>query len=123
LAFPAGSPASYEQAEAGLLADKALASLPVHPTQLYEALGCLGIAAWLLLVTHPRKRFDGQVMLLFLIDYAILRFLLEYLRADDRGSFFGFSTSQWIGLASVLLAAIAYPQVRKHSRKQSAVLA
>jgi phosphatidylglycerol:prolipoprotein diacylglycerol transferase len=118
LAFPPGSPASYEQAEAGLLSDKGLASLPVHPTQLYESLGCLAIAAWLLLVTHPRKRFDGQVMLFFLIDYAALRFLLEYLRADDRGIFFGLSTSQWIGLASVLLAAIAYPQVQKRSQKQ-----
>lgn len=119
LSFPPGSPASYEQAEAGLLSDKAMPSLPVHATQLYESLGCLAIAAWLLLVTHPRKRFDGQVMLLFLIDYAALRFLLEYLRADDRGIFFGLSTSQWIGLASVLLAAIAYPVVQKRSQKQA----
>jgi phosphatidylglycerol:prolipoprotein diacylglycerol transferase len=119
LIFPANSPASYEQAEAGLLASKALPSLPVHPTQLYESFGCLAIAAWLLLVTHPRKRFDGQVMLIFLIDYAVLRFLLEYLRADDRGIFFGLSTSQWIGLVSVLLAALAYPQVAKLSRRRS----
>jgi phosphatidylglycerol---prolipoprotein diacylglyceryl transferase len=120
MSFPAGSPASYEQAEAGLLADKALASLPVHATQLYESLGCLAIAAWLLLVTHPRKRFDGQVMLVFLIDYAVLRFVLEYLRADDRGIFFGLSTSQWIGLGSVLLALLAYPRVRKLTRSQLA---
>jgi phosphatidylglycerol---prolipoprotein diacylglyceryl transferase len=119
LAFPPGSPASYEQAEAGLIADKTLASLPVHPTQLYEALGCLGIAAWLLIVTHPRKHFDGQVMLMFLIDYAVLRFVLEYLRADDRGIFFGLSTSQWIGLVCVLIAAGAYPRVRKLSRRRS----
>jgi phosphatidylglycerol:prolipoprotein diacylglycerol transferase len=113
LSFPAGSPASYEQAEAGLLHDKGLASLPVHPTQLYEALGCLCLAAWLLLRTHPNKRFDGQVMLIFLIDYAVLRFVLEYWRADDRGVFFGFSTSQWIGLAIIAMAAFAYPRVAK----------
>jgi phosphatidylglycerol:prolipoprotein diacylglycerol transferase len=93
----------------------------VHPTQLYESLGCLAIAAWLLLVTHPRKRFDGQVMLLFLIHYAVLRFMLEYLRADDRGIFFGLSTSQWIGLASVVVAVVAYPQVRKLSRTNEAI--
>ena len=29
--FPGGSPASYEQAELGLLRDKSLPSLPVHP--------------------------------------------------------------------------------------------
>lgn len=97
LAFPPGSPASYEQFEAGLLADKHLASLPVHPTQLYEAFGCLVIAAVLQLWLHPRKRFDGQVLLAFLILYAILRFGLEYLRADDRGALLGLSTSQLIG--------------------------
>jgi phosphatidylglycerol:prolipoprotein diacylglycerol transferase len=116
LSFPAGSPASYEQAEAGLLHDKALASLPVHPTQLYEALGCLCLATWLLLRTHPNKRFDGQVMLIFLIDYAVLRFVLEYWRADDRGVFFGLSTSQWIGLAIITMAALAYPRVAKLAR-------
>jgi phosphatidylglycerol:prolipoprotein diacylglycerol transferase len=118
LVFPGGSPASYEQAEAGLLADKALASLPVHPTQLYEALGCLCIAAWLLLRTHPRKRFDGQVMLTFLIDYAVLRFGIEYMRADDRGVFFGLSTSQWIGLAIIAVATVLYPKVAKHGATQ-----
>lgn len=121
LVFPGGSPASYEQAEAGLLHDKALPSLPVHPTQLYESFGCLCIAAWLLLRTHPRKRFDGQVMLWFLIDYAVLRFALEYLRADDRGIFFGLSTSQWIGLAIVALAALIYPQAAKLSRRRTPV--
>ncbi|HEX4352625.1 MAG TPA: prolipoprotein diacylglyceryl transferase family protein, partial [Polyangiales bacterium] len=63
VSFPAGSPASYEQFEAGLLRDKDLPSLAVHPTQLYEAFGCLLIAIWLLTIAHPRKRFDGQVLL------------------------------------------------------------
>ncbi|MET0390648.1 MAG: prolipoprotein diacylglyceryl transferase [Polyangiales bacterium] len=98
VSFPGGSPASYEQAEAGLLRDKWLPSLPVHPTQLYEAVGCLVIAAWLLARVLPRRRFDGQVMLAFLSAYAVLRFGIELVRADDRGVFFGLSTSQWIGL-------------------------
>jgi phosphatidylglycerol:prolipoprotein diacylglycerol transferase len=105
VSFPGGSPASYEQAEAGLLQDKSLPSLPVHPTQLYEALGCLLIAAWLLLWAHPRKRFDGQVLLQFLVAYAALRFVIEYLRADDRGALFGLSTSQLLGVAIVVACA------------------
>jgi phosphatidylglycerol:prolipoprotein diacylglycerol transferase len=105
LRFPAWSPASREQWENGLLDHPSHVSLPVHPTQLYESFGSLLIAALMMLVVHPRKRFDGQVILSFLGSYAVLRFFLEYLRADDRGSLVGVSTSQLLGL--VILAAVA----------------
>jgi phosphatidylglycerol---prolipoprotein diacylglyceryl transferase len=121
LSFPAGSPASYEQYEGGLLRDKMLASLPVHPTQLYEALGCLLIAAWLLGYAHARKRFDGQVLLQFLIAYAVLRFAIEYLRADDRGALFGLSTSQLIGVAIVMACGAAWQVLRKRGRASGSV--
>jgi phosphatidylglycerol:prolipoprotein diacylglycerol transferase len=113
LVFPAGSAASYEQFEAGLLADKNLPSLPVHPTQLYESIGCLAIAAFLLLWLHPRKRWDGQVLLAFLALYAVLRFGLEYLRADDRGALLGLSTSQLIGVAILAACAGLWPVFRR----------
>jgi phosphatidylglycerol:prolipoprotein diacylglycerol transferase len=108
VSFPGGSPASYEQAEAGLIADKSLPSLPVHPTQLYEALGCLLIALWLIYRALPRRRFDGQTMLQFLSAYAVLRFAIEFVRADDRGVWFGLSTSQWIGLVIAAGCTLAY---------------
>ena len=103
--FPGRSDASQEQHEHGLLPDPGAVSLPVHPTQLYEAAGCLAIAAFLMLVWRPRKRFDGQLMLLFLGLYAVLRFAIEYLRADDRGALLGLSTSQLIGLGVLAVAA------------------
>lgn len=104
LSFPPWSPASESQWRDGLLSGPHLASLPVHPTQLYEAIGCLAIAAFLMLIAHPRKRFDGQVMLLFLGLYSVLRFVLEYWRADDRGELLGLSTSQAIGVP--IMAAV-----------------
>jgi phosphatidylglycerol:prolipoprotein diacylglycerol transferase len=118
ISFPAGSAASYEQAEAGLIADKNLPSLPVHPTQLYEAFGCLAIALWLLVWCLPRKRFEGQIMLQFLGAYAVLRFALEWLRADDRGSLLGLSTSQLIGIVILIGCACAW---RPLSRRGLAV--
>ena len=39
--FPAGSPASLEQARLGLLPSGGMESLPVHPTQVYESLAGL----------------------------------------------------------------------------------
>jgi phosphatidylglycerol:prolipoprotein diacylglycerol transferase len=105
LRFPAYSAASEKHFREGLLASKALASLPVHPTQLYEAAGCLAIAALIGLGLQPRKRFDGQLLLAFLGGYAVLRFALEYLRDDDRGALLGLSTSQLISV--VILAGCA----------------
>ena len=46
--------------------------------------------------------------------YGVWRFLIEYVRDDpERGSAFGFSTSQLISLAIVPLAAFFYYQTRK----------
>ena len=110
--FPRWSPASEAQFKAGDLAAAQLESLPVHATQLYEALGCLAIATVLMRWVHPRKRYDGQVTLAFLTLYAALRFGLEFLRADARGELAGLSTSQWIGLVLVAGCAAAYVRLR-----------
>lgn len=115
LSFPAFSAASEKQFRDGLIAAKHFPSLPVHPTQLYEAAGCLLIAlvlgAWLL----PRKRWDGQVMLAFLASYALLRFGLEFLRDDDRGAWLGLSTSQWIGVVVLLGVVVGVRLLRRRT--------
>lgn len=99
--FPAWSPASEAQFRAGELPHPGMESLPVLPAQLFEAVGCLAIAALCIFLVHPRKRFDGQVFVVSMALYAILRFFLEFIRADDRGGVLGISTSQWIGLGVV----------------------
>jgi len=108
LVFPPDSPASEWQHRHGLLETRFLPSLPVHPTQIYESLGALLISAFLLLHLHGRKRYDGQVFLAFTALYAVLRFLLEFLRSDDRGGAFALSTSQLIGLALCAVAVVAH---------------
>jgi phosphatidylglycerol---prolipoprotein diacylglyceryl transferase len=104
--FPANSPASEAHFLEGLLPSKHMESLPVLPTQLYEAIGCLAVSALCVFVVHPRKRFDGQVFCVSMIGYSAVRFALEYLRADERGAFLFFSTSQWISVA-IVIASIA----------------
>jgi phosphatidylglycerol:prolipoprotein diacylglycerol transferase len=104
MAFPWRSAASEEQFKAHLLPSAKLWSLPVHPTQVYESAACIGIAAVCLLWVHPRKRYDGQVFAAFLALYAVARFVLEFLRRDDRGGMLGLSTSQLVGIALVAAA-------------------
>jgi phosphatidylglycerol:prolipoprotein diacylglycerol transferase len=118
--FPAWSPASEGQFRAGLLAHPSVASLPVHPTQLYEAVGCLLISVVLSQWGPRHKRFDGQVALLALLAYAVLRSLIEELRADDRGVYLSLSTSQWVSLAVVAAVALTW---RKWSHAGAAPVA
>ncbi len=63
------------------------ASLPVHPTQIYESLVgmlLLGIA----LMVRRKQKFSGQVGLTVAFGYGLLRFCLELLRDDaERGSY------------------------------------
>lgn len=57
------------------------AAIPVHPTQIYDALLNLGLyagLAWL----YRRKRFDGQVFAVYLIVYSMTRSLVETFRGD-----------------------------------------
>jgi phosphatidylglycerol:prolipoprotein diacylglycerol transferase len=80
--FPAGSPAYYQHLSAGLLPPDADRSLPVHPVQLYEA-----AASWILLgmlVLVDRRRLQwGALFLLCGLGYAIIRFFVEWFRADN----------------------------------------
>jgi len=116
LRFPAWSPASEGQYRAGLLDHPGHMSLPVHPTQLYEAFGCLLLSLLLWRVVYARRRFDGQVTLSFLAGYAALRFVIEYWRADDRGQLWGFSTSQWISVIACVVVAFVWRTLSERTR-------
>jgi phosphatidylglycerol:prolipoprotein diacylglycerol transferase len=65
-----------------------LASLPVHPTQLYESM-LSGVLFASLLFLLPRRRFRGEVFLAFVAGYGALRFLLETVRDDPERGFYG----------------------------------
>lgn len=110
--FPPGSDASAAQAKAGLLASRSLWSLPVHPTQLYEAAGALVLAATVAFVVRPRQRRHGESFLAFCTGYASLRFGLEFLRADERGGAAGLSTSQILSLVLIVVGVVVARALR-----------
>lgn len=121
VSFPAGSEASKQQAELASKLDalfpdlaphlphsKNLPSLPVHPTQLYEALACLLISLYLYFVLRPRQQWRGQLFFMSLFLYAIARFLVEFVRDDDRGAWvWSLSTSQLIAIPVALACGLA----------------
>lgn len=121
LRFPSHSPASEWQFREKLLNNPYRESLPVHPTQVYEALAALLIAGLGILLVQGRKRYDGQVFVFFLVSYAATRFVIEFWRSDDRGEVLFLSTSQWFGLAMLgLAAAIHFGRHRRRPRSVAA---
>jgi phosphatidylglycerol:prolipoprotein diacylglycerol transferase len=108
LVFPPGSPPSDWQAREGLIPHHLLASLPVHPTQIYEAAAAFALSGFGILYLHARKRYDGQVFAMFVGGYGLARFLIEFFRSDDRGGVGLLSTSQWIALFMVFGAVLIH---------------
>lgn len=104
IAFPNGSPPSTAGNLRQIGVDVA-ASIPdstvlaVHPTQLYEI--ALALIMFAVLWRLGGKRLhQGQLFGLYMIFYAIERFLIEFVRAKGDRILLGLSTSQ---LASMLL--------------------
>jgi phosphatidylglycerol:prolipoprotein diacylglycerol transferase len=89
--------------------------LRLHPTQLYEsALVLLSIP--FLMWLRKGKTFQGEVMLAYVLYYAVARFVLEFFRGDPRGYYFNlFSTSQLISLLIVPLVTIFMVRLRKQA--------
>jgi prolipoprotein diacylglyceryltransferase len=71
------------------------------------------VAALAYFYLEPRKRFAGEVFLASCALYAAARFLIEYLRDDERGELLGLSTSQLIAAGIVAVVAVAWPRVRR----------
>jgi phosphatidylglycerol:prolipoprotein diacylglycerol transferase len=111
--FPAGSPAFTEQTLLGLLPAGATQSLPVHPTQLYESLAGLVLLA-LVWTVRQRQEFSGQALLAFGMGYAVLRYVIEIVRADpQRGAIGPFSTSQFIAVVTFAGAGALWCVLRR----------
>jgi len=83
---------------------------PLHPTQLYESVAefiNFALLYWLC----KRKKFEGQVIGLFMIVYGIERFIFEFFRGDPgRGEVLGglMTGTQLIALGLVVGGFLIY---------------
>ena len=120
--FPAGSPAWQDHVAAGLVPAERGASLPVHPTQLYEAmLGIVLAAIAIVIARRPWARArDGRVFLAGAALYALGRIGVEALRGDaGRGIYLGLSSGQIFSL--IVLAAIGLGTIATRRRALHAI--
>ena len=90
--------------------------VPLHPTQLYEAGAELLILMVLLFSERKGRPFPGRTFWLYMLLYAISRFIIEFFRGDERGTVFMFSTSQFL---SLLLAPLAVAMLVYLSRAKT----
>jgi len=102
LRFPEGSGPYEAHLHAGLITPGQL-SLPVHPTQLYEAVYML-ILFFVLLRYRKRQKYDGELTAILFVLYPLWRFFNEFLRADARGSVYFLTVPQVFCIISVALA-------------------
>lgn len=79
----------------------------VLPTQLFMAGGDLIIMA-ILLWYAAKRPMRGRTSALYLILYSIGRFVIEFLRNDDRGTVGALSTSQFIAIFTLLAGVLGF---------------
>jgi phosphatidylglycerol:prolipoprotein diacylglycerol transferase len=88
---------------------------PIHPTQLYEA-GFIFLLMAALMILKQRKKFDGQVFLIYLMCYAVGRSIIETFRGDVARGFVIegiISNSQFISILLATAALYFYVKLRR----------
>ncbi len=104
----------YLQYNAGWLSEKGIfvdPALPVHPTFLYESVWC-AIGFFLLLWYSKKRKFHGEIALMYAIWYGAGRAVIEGLRTDSLmiGSI---RVSQLVGIVSVAAAGALLVYLRR----------
>ena len=93
---------------------------PIHPVQVYNSFTNL-VNFIILTLVFRKKKFDGQIFLLYIMIYSVGRFITEFFRGDVRGSIslltWTLSTSQFIALFAFVLAGIGYCLTRSRAVK------
>lgn len=127
--FPPESLAYQSQQAAQVISANAATTIPIHPTQIYEAFGCALLFLFLTL-WRTKKRFNGELLALYLMLYAPLRALVETFRGDEeRGRVFNFlgaaAHNAWWNLStseliSVVIFAVGVAVYVTQSRKATA---
>jgi phosphatidylglycerol:prolipoprotein diacylglycerol transferase len=80
---------------------------PVHPTQLYETAAALAFFFFLSWLYKKKRKAQGEVFLVMGMLYGAWRFLIEFMRGDERPQWLGeLSYSQVVSLVIFGVAGV-----------------
>jgi phosphatidylglycerol:prolipoprotein diacylglycerol transferase len=89
-----------------LIVENGVEYIQVHPTFLYESVWNLGLLIFMLWY-RKRKKFDGEMLLIYLLGYGLGRAWIEGLRTDQLIFFgTGIAVSQALSLVLVCFSAV-----------------
>jgi phosphatidylglycerol:prolipoprotein diacylglycerol transferase len=94
-----------------------LRNVPLHPTQLYEAVGAL-LLFFYLQWRFTRRRYAGQILFEGLLIYSILRYVIEFYRGDE---YRGYIIQNWVSYSqgvSILILPFAIGGIVWHMRRK-----
>jgi phosphatidylglycerol---prolipoprotein diacylglyceryl transferase len=98
---------------------------PLYPVQVMEAILNL-INFIILFFVFQKKKFDGQLVVLYMFNYSIIRFFVEFFRGDDdRGYIIGslehpftsISVPQLVSIVGAVTAIVLYTRYRKNTEE------
>ncbi len=122
ITFPAESVPWEALVARGLLDKTAPHSLPLHPSQIYDALSAL-LLALLTWAYYPYRRRTGDVLAVGWIAYPLNRFMIEFLRSDESGKFdTPLTIGQWVSLGLFLAGVGFYFSLRFWSSEKEPVM-
>ena len=91
--------------------------IQVHPTFLYESMWNLGVLIFMLWY-RKRKKFDGEMLLIYLLGYGLGRSWIEGLRTDQLIFFgTGIPVSQALSMLLVLISGTVLVYKHKQLKK------
>lgn len=92
--------------------------VPLHPTQLYSAAAAL-VTFLILFVLRTKKKFNGQITLMWIILYSCFRIVIEFFRGDPRGYLIlgQYAVSQVLSVVLIGLSIILYRVLQRKSAR------
>ena len=105
-----------------LIVENGIEYIQVHPTFLYESMWNLGVLLFMLWY-RKRKKFDGEMMCIYLLGYGMGRAWIEGLRTDQLllpGT--EIAVSQVLSMILVLASAVVLIWKHKRLRAESKIL-
>lgn len=88
-----------------LIVENGISYIQVHPTFLYESLWNVAVLCFMLWY-RKRKKFDGEMLWIYLFGYGLGRFWIEGLRTDQLILFnTGIPVSQALSMILILIAS------------------